>query len=574
MSREQRGPNEKLGTVLALAGISNAGLARRVNDLGAQRGLTLRYDKTSVARWVAKGMVPQGAAPHLIAAAIGAKLGRPVPLHEIGLADADPAPEVGLAFPRGVAEAVRSATELYRLDLAGRRAGGGGIWQSLAGSFSVSAYATPASRWLICPADATVERDAGEAAAPGNQGTQGAQGARGTTGPQAPTGRTARGTDPAPPSGARPRPGTPAALTAQADRAALGALGALAGRKTASIPAQPRPDSASPAPAENTPDTPRTVGTAPAGDVSPLRVGHSDVSKLREAAQDARRWDSKYGGGDWRSSMVPECLRVDAAPLLLGSYSDEVGRALFGAAAELTRLAGWMAFDTGQQEAAQRYYIQALRLARAAADVPLGGYVLASMSLQATYRGFADEGVDLAQAAVERNRGLATARTMSFFRLVEARAHAKANDAAAAGSALTAAESWLERSREGDGDPSWLGFYSYDRFAADAAECHLDLKAPRQVKRFTEQALSRPTEEFVRSHGLRLVVSAVAELESGNLDAACAAGTRAVEVAGRISSARTTEYVRDLLHRLEPYGHEPRVAELRERARPLLVTPA
>ena len=71
MSREQRGPNEKLGAVLALAGISNAGLARRVNDLGAQRGLTLRYDKTSVARWVSKGMVPQGAAPHLIAAAIG-----------------------------------------------------------------------------------------------------------------------------------------------------------------------------------------------------------------------------------------------------------------------------------------------------------------------------------------------------------------------------------------------------------------------------------------------------------------------------------------------------------------------
>ncbi|MFI6289492.1 MFS transporter [Streptomyces sp. NPDC051018] len=473
MSREQRGPNEKLGTVLALAGISNAGLARRVNDLGAQRGLTLRYDKTSVARWVSKGMVPQGAAPHLIAAAIGAKLGRPVPLHEIGLADADPAPEVGLAFPRDVGAAVKSATDLYRLDLAGRRGGSGGIWQSLAGSFAVSAYATPASRWLITPADSSVERS---------------------------------------PEG-----------TAAEDTA--------------------------------------------------TRVGHSDVAKLREAAEDARRWDSKYGGGDWRSSMVPECLRVDAAPLLLGSYSDEVGRALFGATAELTRLAGWMAFDTGQQEAAQRYYIQALRLARAAADVPLGGYVLASMSLQSIYRGFADEGVDLAQAALERNRGLATARTMSFFRLVEARAHAKANDAVAAGAALKAAEGWLERAREGDPDPSWLGFYSYDRFAADAAECYRDLRAPRQVRRFTEQALSRPTEEFVRSHGLRLVVGAVAELESGNLDAACAAGTRAVEVAGRISSARTTEYVRDLLHRLEPYGDEPRVAELRERARPLLVAP-
>lgn len=483
MSREPRGPNEKLGTVLALAGISNAGLARRVNDLGAQRGLTLRYDKTSVARWVSKGMVPQGAAPHLIAAAIGSKLGRPVPLHEIGLADADPAPEVGLAFPRDIGQAVRSATELYRLDLAGRR-GGVGIWQSLAGSFAVSAYATPASRWLISPADTSVAR-----------GPEDAEAAVGGTG-----------------------------------------------------------------------------GSGP--DALPQRVGHSDVTKLREAAEDARRWDSKYGGGDWRSSMVPECLRVDAAPLLLGSYSDEVGRSLFGATAELTRLAGWMAFDTGQQEAAQRYYIQALRLARAAADVPLGGYVLASMSLQATYRGFADEGVDLAQAALERNRGLATARTMSFFRLVEARAQAKSGDGPACGAALKSAEGWLERSRAGDPDPSWLDFYSHERFAADAAECYRDLRLPRQVRRFTEQALARPTEEFVRSHGLRLVVSAVAELESGNLDAACAAGARAVEVANRISSARTTEYVRDLMHRLEAYRDEPRVAELRERARPLLVAQA
>ncbi|MCZ9338523.1 MFS transporter, partial [Streptomyces sp. TRM76130] len=149
--------------------------------------------------------------------------------------------------PRDVGQAVRTATELYRLDLAGRRAGSGGIWQSLAGSFAVSAYATPASRWLITPADSSVARDA--------------------------------------------------------------------------------------SPAE--------------GSGTPLKVGHSDVRKLREAAEDARRWDSKYGGGDWRSSMVPECLRVEAAPLLLGSYSDEVGRALFGASAELTRLAGWMAFDTG-----------------------------------------------------------------------------------------------------------------------------------------------------------------------------------------------------------------------------------
>ncbi|MFE0459731.1 MFS transporter [Kitasatospora sp. NPDC058965] len=480
MTITSRGPNDRLGALLTQAQISNAGLARRVNDLGAQRGLTLRYDKTSVARWVSKGMVPQGPVPHLIATAIGGKLGRPVPLEEIGLGDTDPTPELGLAFPREVPDAVRSATDLWRVDLELRRGPGGGRWSDgLAGTFSVAAYATPVSRWLINPADGSVAREE-PAAAP-----------------------------------------TPSA----------GSAGQL--------------------------PAPRTAG---------FRVGQSDAAKLREAAQEARRWDSKYGGGDWRSSMVPECLRVEAAPLLLASYSDAVGRALFGATAELTRLAGWMAFDTGQHEAAQRYYIQALRLARAAADVPLGGYVLASMSLQACYRGFAEEAVDLAQAALERNRGMATTRTMSFFHLVEARAQARAGNAPACATALSAAEGALERSRDGDPDPSWIDFYAYDRLAADAAECFRDLGVPAKVRQFTRDALARPTEGFVRSHGLRLVVSAIAEAEAGNLDAAVEAGDRAVDVAGRISSQRSREYLLEMVRRLEPFHGEQRVRELTERA--------
>ncbi|MEY9876974.1 tetratricopeptide (TPR) repeat protein [Streptacidiphilus sp. MAP12-33] len=493
-----RGPNEKLGSLLALAGISNAGLARRVNDLGAQRGLTFRYDKTSVARWVTKGMVPQGPVPHLIATAIGGKLGRGVPLEEIGLGSADPTPEVGLSFPRDVPAAVRSATELWRLDPGrARKPGlaGPGWWDSLAGTFSVAAYATPVSRWLITPVDGSVARDAAAATSVGG-----------------------------------------ASFTDVHEPAEQARLADANGR--------------------------------------PYRVGHADAAKLRQAAEEARRWDSRYGGGDWRSSMVPECLRRDAAPLLLASYSDEVGRALFGATAELSRLAGWMAFDTGQHEAAQRYYIQALRLARAAADVPLGGYVLASMSLQATYRGAAEEGVDLAQAAVERNRGLATARTMSFFRLVESRAHARAGDAAACAAALAAAESWLERARTGDADPAWIDFHTWDRLAADAAEAFRDLGMPGKVREFTERALARPTEEYVRSHGLRLIVSAMAELDQGELERAVAAGNRALDVAGRISSQRTREYLGEMLKRLDRYRGERIAEELVERARLTLAAPA
>lgn len=450
-----RGRNARLGDLLVRAGVSNAGLARRVNDLGAAGGLTLRYDKTSVARWVGKGMTPQGPVPHLIAAVLSERLGRPVPLEEIGLEESTPAdPDLGLSFPRDLAEAVVKATDLWRHDHVNRR-------EFLTGTFAVTAFATPLARWLITPADALAEH---------------------------------RGSD--------------------------------------------------------------------------RKVGQSDVAKLREAAAEARRWDSKYGGGDWRASMVPECLRMEAAPLLRGSYPDPVGRQLFGASAELSRLAGWMAFDTGQHEIAQRYYIQALRLARGAADVPLGGYVLATMSLQATYRDHPQAAVDLAQAAVERNRGVATSKVLGFFHLVEARAHARAGDPAATARSLNAAESHLERARSGDDDPEWIDFFSYDRLCADGAECYRDLRLPDQTRRFTAAALAGRSEAFIRSHGLRLAVGAQADLEAGDLDAACDGGMRALVVAQRVHSARNTAYVRDLVAGMQTeHADDPMVRDFAEQVR-------
>ncbi|UGQ14945.1 MFS transporter [Yinghuangia sp. ASG 101] len=455
-----RDPNKRLGDLLTHAGVSNAGLARRVNDLGAASGLALRYDKTSVARWVGKGMTPQGPVPHLIAAVLAERLGRPVPLEEIGLGETGPTdPDLGLSFPRDLAEAVVKATDLWRHDHVNRR-------DFLTGTFAVTAFATPLARWLIAPADALAEH---------------------------------RGTD--------------------------------------------------------------------------RRVGRADVAKLREAADEARRWDSKYGGGDWRASMVPECLRVEATPLLRGSYPDEVGRELFGATAELSRLAGWMAFDTGQHEIAQRYYIQALRLARGAADVPLGGYILATMSLQATYRGHPQTAVDLAQAAVERNEGVATSKVTGFLHLVEARAHARAGDALACAASLNAAESRLERARPGDEDPEWIDFFSYDRLCADGAECYRDLRLPEQTRRFTATALAGRSDAFARSHGLRLAVGAQADLAAGDVDAACGGGMRALAVAERVHSARNTAYIRDLVADLRrSHARVPAVREFSDHVRGTLGT--
>lgn len=297
------------------------------------------------------------------------------------------------------------------------------------------------------------------------------------------------------------------------------------------------------------------------------RVGAADVADLLSAAEDARHRDSRYGGGNWRSSAVVDCLRHQAAPLLHGSYTDRIGRQLFSATAQLSRLAGWTAFDTGQHAAAQRHYVQALRLARAAADLPLGGYVLVCAALQASLRGFHDDAIDMCEAAFERARHAATPRVIAFYKLIEARAHARAGHARAAARALAASDALLSRADDHTGDdPDWIDFSTHTRLAADAVEIHRDLDLPAPALRWNAEA-AIPTDVFARSHGLRLVVLAGTRLQgpSLDLDAALSHGNHAVDVLARVCSARAADYAHDLLDRMRPWQREAGVVDLSHR---------
>ncbi|GAA4687411.1 hypothetical protein GCM10023347_48760 [Streptomyces chumphonensis] len=149
-----RQPNERLGSLIEEAGCSNAGLARRVNLVGAEHGLDLRYDKTSVARWL-RGQQPRGRAPAVIAEALARKLGRPVGVEEIGMAGPrHPAAGLGLRYEQNTTAAVEEACELWRLD-AGRR-------ELVTGRpVAASALVEPSRDWLINPPDAGVERTVG-----------------------------------------------------------------------------------------------------------------------------------------------------------------------------------------------------------------------------------------------------------------------------------------------------------------------------------------------------------------------------------------------------------------------------
>jgi hypothetical protein len=314
--------------------------------------------------------------------------------------------------------------------------------------------------------------------------------------------------------------------------------------------------------------TPADPDTSSSNDAAFPEVGKADITELLTAAEEARRWDSRYGGGNWRTSAITVCLKERAAPLLHGRYRDDIGEQLFTATAQLSRLAGWAAFDTGQHALAQRHYIQALRQARAGADIPLGGYILACMALQAALCGFHDDAIDMIDAAFQRARHCATPRVLAFSKLIEARIWARDGNPRAASTALATSERLLSAATNHTGDdPTWIDFFDHARLAADAIEIHRDLGLPTQAWRWNREA-TMATDAYARSHALCLAVLGTTHLQgpSPDLDRAVHYGHQTVNVLARVASARALDYLNDLLTRLNPWHTEPTVRDLTHRA--------
>jgi hypothetical protein len=80
----RRVPNTMLRELLADTDWTGDALARAVNVVGAEAGMSLRYGRSSVAHWLS-GMCPRPPVPDLVAEAFSRKLRRPVPIGATGL---------------------------------------------------------------------------------------------------------------------------------------------------------------------------------------------------------------------------------------------------------------------------------------------------------------------------------------------------------------------------------------------------------------------------------------------------------------------------------------------------------
>ncbi|MFE3324245.1 regulator [Streptomyces sp. NPDC059176] len=477
----QRIPNRQLAALIAEAGFSNAGLARRVDQLGLEHGLDLRYDKTSVTRWL-RGQQPRGTTPALIAEVFTRRLGRRLSAQDLGL-DACAPVYAGLEFAATPEEAVDIVSGLWRKD-----SGSHAELRKIA--FTPAGLVVPSRDWLIGRADERVCR--GEPAQRGEP--------------------VANGT---------------------------------AGR----LPAQGR----TPLPRQR--GTERGPGQ---------RVTSGDIAALRSIGELFRTLDHAYGGGHARQALV-RYLEHEAEPMLRGTYGETTGRRLFAAAADLTRLAGWTSYDIAAHGLAQRYFVQALRLAQAAGDRAYGSYVLVTMARQAVYLGHGREAVQLTRVAQQGVGSSAPPVVQALLHSVEARSHGVLGEVRACTASLVRAERALETARPGDDVPHWARFFDEAQLADEFGHCHRDLQQYRAAAQHAERSLQLRAPGFARSRLFCRVVLATARLGLGELDQACALGAEAAQQASEMRSARAAEYIRDFERRLEPYRDAAAVRGYRDR---------
>ncbi|MBE1487505.1 helix-turn-helix domain-containing protein [Plantactinospora soyae] len=305
----------------------------------------------------------------------------------------------------------------------------------------------------------------------------------------------------------------------------------------------------------------------PAGDGDRL-VGAPNVETVRQITNVYRTLDNQYGGAHVRDGLV-RFLNADVAPMLQGRYDARTGAALFSAAAEATQLAGWACYDVGMHGLAQRYLVQALRLAAAAGDQPFGAEILAAMSHQAAYLGASAEAVDLARAAGRTAAEAGVGAIQAESAVLEAQGHAVGGDEAACADALDRAERAFDRA-DRTSAPQWIGYFDESYLAAKFGHCFSALGRGELATRFAKRSLQMDGRKFARGRQFNFALLAVAHAQSGEIEQAGSVGVQAVEAAEGLGSVRSRDYLAALAARLAPHVGLPEVRAFSERVRPVL----
>ncbi|MFJ4880040.1 transcriptional regulator [Streptomyces sp. NPDC088745] len=315
--------------------------------------------------------------------------------------------------------------------------------------------------------------------------------------------------------------------------------------------------------------SPTSPGPAP-GKVSG-RVGTTEVEGIRAVTTMFREMDNRHGGVLSRKAVVAQ---LDDAVAMLDSctYTEETGRALFSAVADLGSVAGWMSFDAGRHKGAQRLFVTALHAAAEGGDKALGAHILQCMARQMSHLEHFEDALDLVALAQYGARRHMSAATASMLAALEARFHAILGNLTESESAAGRAEDSFTRVNPAD-EPAHMAFFDEAELAATLGVAHQiaakHSSGAHQARRAEKsvhllaRALDQRPEHRVRSKAFDHLGLARTHLTVGELDAAHLETGRALELFGTISSLRVADRLTELHDEAAPYDNSPTAQDLR-----------
>ncbi|WP_175407604.1 transcriptional regulator [Streptomyces sp. TRM64462] len=283
----------------------------------------------------------------------------------------------------------------------------------------------------------------------------------------------------------------------------------------------------------------------PPEDADVSRDGHtsvsmSDIDMLRAARAHYELMYRKAGGVATRTRVVG-FLNAETAPLLRGAYNDTLGRQLHRAAGGLVAVAGICAYDSDAHGLAQRYFHQALRLAKASGDRGLGAYVIALLVNQSLFMGEYRQAVAFAEAALRAAGQQITPALAADLHAMQAKAYAHLGDAAAALRCIHRAESEAVRIRPGC-EPDETGYVQPGLVNVQVAEALLSLGDLPGARENAAAAVRTPAHDRGRVH--RLAILSQIQLRQGEAERAARTAVEMAERARGMESQRLRDRLR------------------------------
>ncbi|MEV0040437.1 hypothetical protein ACFRR7_35740 [Streptomyces sp. NPDC056909] len=186
-------------------------------------------------------------------------------------------------------------------------------------------------------------------------------------------------------------------------------------------------------------------------------IGSQEIDALEHSVEVFRAWDAARGGGLQRKAVVGQLNEVGG--MLAYRHPDHLQRRLWGVAANLAVLAGWMSHDVGLEPTAQKYFVIATHAAREGGDRPRAGEALSRAARQMVHLGRPDEALDLMKLAKSGSGEEALPRTRAMLRTIEAWAQASMGRGQAMRRTLGEAEELFVSDKGDVPPPCWMQMF-------------------------------------------------------------------------------------------------------------------